>query len=288
MKNHRREGRTISRIPYDGGRGEAFRQGRVPRSRPLDMVIVEVSTDAGITRLGRRLQLRLARGPTCNRGRRDDRAAGAPGPRRAGMPTEIPGLRGTDPAQTCICFGPPTASTMFAISQASTSPCGDIAGQSTGPWPAASFLIRQRQAREKIPRLCESPAYGSARPEAINRRMRGRARRLGYGCPSSCHETTLPAVFRPRAPGARRRVFRWMIDMNCPAGWTRARSPFAAGPVAKAKNRRFLEEPVLGRREDFCHAGGGAQQKGGALISPRERNACHRVSVSPDDDRRRP
>ncbi|MFK4632535.1 hypothetical protein ABIF02_005062 [Bradyrhizobium elkanii] len=67
------------RIPYDAGPA-SFRQGASAISA-LDMVLVEVSTDAGLTGWGRRLRLCLPE-DELHGGGRDDRAAG-PRPRGA-------------------------------------------------------------------------------------------------------------------------------------------------------------------------------------------------------------
>jgi L-alanine-DL-glutamate epimerase-like enolase superfamily enzyme len=239
------------RIPYDAGPA-SFKQGASAISA-LDMVIVEVSTDTGITGWGDGFSYVCPRS-TCTA--IDEmiapQARGLDVPDAAGIPAFMEQIQ-----RNLHLFGR-YGITMFAISGLDIA-LWDIVAKAQG-LPLHRLIGGAK--REKIPAYASLLRIG--KPEAIAGECET-ARRLGYGA-IKLHETTLPAVFAAReALGAGVPV---MVDMNCPLD--------GASAIAFARDCReaqpmFLEEPVW-PPEDFVTLAE-VRAKGGLDIAAGE-NAC--------------
>jgi L-alanine-DL-glutamate epimerase-like enolase superfamily enzyme len=239
------------RIPYDAGVA-SFRQGASAISG-LDMVIVEVSTDAGITGWGDAFSYICPR-TTCTA--IDEmvapQARGLDVPDALGIPAFMEQIQ-----RNLHLFGR-YGITMFAISGLDIA-LWDIAGKTRG-LPLHRLIGGAR--REKIPAYASLLRIG--KPEAIAGECRA-ARRLGYSA-IKLHETTLPAVFAARE--ALGDGVPLMIDMNCPLDGP---SAIAFALACREAKPTFLEEPVW-PPEDFATLAE-VRSKGGLDIAVGE-NAC--------------
>jgi L-alanine-DL-glutamate epimerase-like enolase superfamily enzyme len=239
------------RIPYDAGVA-SFRQGASAISA-LDMVIVEVSTDAGITGWGDAFSYVCPR-TTCTAVEEmiAPQARGIDVPDAEGIPAFMEQIQ-----RNLHLFGR-YGITMFAISGLDIA-LWDIAGKAQG-LPLHRLIGSAR--REKIPAYASLLRIGKA--EAITGECEA-ARRLGYGA-IKLHETTLPAVFAARA--ALGDGIPLMIDMNCPLDGP---SAIAFAQACREAKPTFLEEPVW-PPEDFATLAE-VRSKGGLDIAAGE-NAC--------------
>jgi L-alanine-DL-glutamate epimerase-like enolase superfamily enzyme len=239
------------RIPYDAGVA-SFRQGASAISA-LDMVIVEVSTDAGITGWGDAFSYVCPR-TTCTAVEEmiAPQARGIDVPDAEGIPAFMEQIQ-----RNLHLFGR-YGITMFAISGLDIA-LWDIAGKAQG-LPLHRLIGSAR--REKIPAYASLLRIGKA--EAITGECEA-ARRLGYGA-IKLHETTLPAVFAARA--ALGDGVPLMIDMNCPLDGP---SAIAFAQACREAKPTFLEEPVW-PPEDFATLAE-VRSKGGLDIAAGE-NAC--------------
>jgi L-alanine-DL-glutamate epimerase-like enolase superfamily enzyme len=239
------------RIPYDAGPA-SFRQGASAISA-LDMVIVEVATDAGITGWGDAFSYVCPR-TTCTA--IDEmiapQARGQEIPDAAGIPAFMEQIQ-----RNLHLFGR-YGITMFAISGLDIA-LWDIAAKVKG-LPLHRLVGTAKRAR--------IPAYASlmriGKPEAIAGECQA-ARKLGYPA-IKLHETTLPAVFAAReAIGT---GVPLMVDMNCPLDGA---SAISFAQACRAAQPMFLEEPVW-PPEDFATLAD-VRVKGGLDIAAGE-NAC--------------
>ena len=239
------------RIPYDAGVA-SFRQGASAISA-LDMVIVEVSTDAGITGWGDAFSYVCPR-TTCTAVEEmiAPQARGIDVPDAEGIPAFMEQIQ-----RNLHLFGR-YGITMFAISGLDIA-LWDIAGKAQG-LPLHRLIGSAR--REKIPAYASLLRIGKA--DAITGECEA-ARRLGYGA-IKLHETTLPAVLAARA--ALGDGVPLMIDMNCPLDGP---SAIAFAQACREAKPMFLEEPVW-PPEDFATLAE-VRSKGGLDIAAGE-NAC--------------
>ena len=239
------------RIPYDAGVA-SFRQG-ASAITALDMVLVEVSTDAGLTGWGDAFAY------VCPRTTRSaveemiaPQARGLKVPDAAGIPAFMEQIQ-----RNLHLFGR-YGITMFAISGLDIA-LWDLAAKIEGV-PVHRLLGETR--RTAIPAYASLLRIGS--PDDIAAECR-KALALGYGA-IKLHETTAPAVFAAReaiGPG-----IPLMVDMNCPL--TAAQAIAFAKTCADARPM-FLEEPVW-PPEDFA-ALAEVRSEGGLDIAAGE-NAC--------------
>ena len=238
-------------IPYDAG-GASFRQG-ASAITALDIIIVEVSTDAGVTGWGD------AFGYVCPRSTATaidemiaPQARGQAVPDAEGIPAFMDRIQ-----RNLHLFGR-YGITMFAISGLDIA-LWDIAAKIEG---LPLHRLIGGVSRAKIPAYASLLRIG--KPEQIAGECQA-ARRLGYPA-VKLHETTLPAVFAAReALGG---GIPLMVDMNCPLD--------GASAIAFAQDCRpaapmFLEEPVW-PPEDFVTLAD-VRAKGGLDIAAGE-NAC--------------
>jgi L-alanine-DL-glutamate epimerase-like enolase superfamily enzyme len=239
------------RIPYDAGVA-SFKQG-ASAIAALDIVIVEVSTDAGVTGWGD------AWGYVCPRSTAtaiDEMIA--PQARGLGVPAAEGIAAFMDRIQRNLHLFGRYGITMFAISGLDIA-LWDLAARVKGV-PLHRLIGASKRAR--------IPAYASllriGTPELVAGECETALRR-GYTA-IKLHETTAPTVFAARrAIGA---GIPLMVDMNCPMDGTEA-TAFAhacrpAGPM-------FLEEPVW-PPEDFSTLAK-VRTEGGIDIAAGE-NAC--------------
>lgn len=239
------------RIPYDAGVA-SFRQGASAISA-LDMVLVEVTTDSGLTGWGDAFAY------VCPRTTRTaveemiaPQARGLKVPDAAGIPAAMEQIQ-----RNLHLFGR-YGITMFAISGLDIA-LWDLAAKVKGV-PLHRLLGEIR--RTAIPAYASLLRIGS--PGNIADECR-KALALGYSA-IKLHETTAPAVFAAReAIGP---AIPLMVDMNCPLTGEQA--------IAFAKSCRdaqpmFLEEPVW-PPEDFATLAD-VRSKGGLGIAAGE-NAC--------------
>jgi L-alanine-DL-glutamate epimerase-like enolase superfamily enzyme len=239
------------RIPYDAGVA-SFRQG-ASAIAALDIVVVEVSTDAGITGWGDAFAYICPR-TTCTA--IDEMIA----PQARGL--AVPGAAGipafTEQIQRNLHLFGRYGITMFAISGLDIA-LWDLAAKVQG-LPLHRLMGEARRAR--------IPAYASLLRIGTPTLIAGEceaALRLGYRA-IKLHETMTPAVFAAReAIGSEVPL---MVDMNCPmdgaAATAFAHACHAAAPM-------FLEEPVW-PPEDFVTLAE-VRAKGGLDIAAGE-NAC--------------
>jgi L-alanine-DL-glutamate epimerase-like enolase superfamily enzyme len=239
------------RIPYDAGVAR-FRHG-VSASAAIDIVVVEVSTDGGVTGWGDAFSYVCPR-TTCTA--IDEMIA----PQARGL--EIPDAAGIaafmEQIQRNLHLFGRYGITMFAISGLDIA-LWDIAAKVEGV-PLHRLIGGARRAR--------IPAYASllriGKPELIAGECQA-ARRLGYAA-IKLHEITTPAVFAAReAIGT---GIPLMVDMNCPMDGT---SAIAFAHACRAANPMFLEEPVW-PPEDFVTLAE-VRKQGGLDIAAGE-NAC--------------
>jgi L-alanine-DL-glutamate epimerase-like enolase superfamily enzyme len=239
------------RIPYDAGVA-SFRQG-ASAIAALDIVMVEVSTDAGITGWGDAFAYVSPR-TTCTAVEEmiAPQARGLEVPDAAGIPRFMEQIQ-----RNLHLFGR-YGITMFAIS-----------GLDIALWDLAAKVKRLplhrligESKRSRIPAYASLLRIGT--PEKIAGECEA-ALRLGYGA-IKLHETTTPAVFAARE--AIGHDIPLMVDMNCPLDGASAIA-FAQGCRAAAP--MFLEEPVW-PPEDFVTLAE-VRAKGGLDIAAGE-NAC--------------
>jgi L-alanine-DL-glutamate epimerase-like enolase superfamily enzyme len=239
------------RIPYDSGVA-SFRQG-ASAIAALDIMMVEVSTDAGLTGWGDAFAYVSPR-TTCTA--IDEmiapQAHGQTVPDAAGIPAFMEQIQ-----RNLHLFGR-YGITMFAISGLDIA-LWDLAAKVQG-LPLHRLLGDLKRAR--------IPAYASllriGTPELVAGECRA-ALRLGYGA-IKLHETTTPAVFAARE--AIGNDIPLMVDMNCPLDGP---SAIAFAQACRAAAPMFLEEPVW-PPEDFATLAE-VRAKGGLDIAAGE-NAC--------------
>jgi len=239
------------RIPYDAGVA-SFRQGASAISA-LDMVLVEVITDTGLTGWGDAFAYVS---PRTTRSAVEEMIA----PQAIGL--EVPDASGIAAAMEQIqrnlhLFGR-YGITMFAISGLDIA-LWDLAAKVKGV-PLHRLLGDTK--RTNIPAYASLLRIGS--PDNIAGECR-KALALGYGA-IKLHETTLPAVSAAReaiGPG-----IPLMVDMNCPLSGEQA---IAFAKACKDAQPMFLEEPVW-PPEDFA-ALADVRSNGGLGIAAGE-NAC--------------
>jgi L-alanine-DL-glutamate epimerase-like enolase superfamily enzyme len=239
------------RIPYDSGVA-SFRQG-ASAIAALDIVMVEVSTDAGITGWGDAFSYVC---PLTTRAAIDEmiapQARGLAVPDAAGVPAFMEQIQ-----RNLHLFGR-YGITMFAISGLDIA-LWDLAARVKGV-PLRKLIGETRRAR--------IPAYASllriGTPELVAGECQA-ARRLGYTA-IKLHETTAPAVY-----GARQAIgagVPLMVDMNCPMDGAAA---IAFAHSCREATPMFLEEPVW-PPEDFATLAE-VRSEGGLNIAAGE-NAC--------------
>src|SRR5215475_10368672 len=239
------------RIPYDAGPA-SFRQG-ASAIAALDMVVVEVTTDTGLTGWGDAFAYVCPRTIcTAIAEMIAPQARGQEVPDAAGIPAFMEQVQ-----RNLHLFGR-YGITMFAISGLDIA-LWDLAGKVKGV-PLHRLIGGAKRAK--------IPAYASllriGKPEQIAAGCRA-ARNLGYSA-IKLHETTTPAVFAAReAIGA---GVPLMVDMNCPLDGAAAT---AFAHACRAAAPMFLEEPVW-PPEDFATLAE-VRAKGGLNVAAGE-NAC--------------
>ena len=239
------------RIPYDAGVA-SFKQGASAISA-LEIVLVEVSTDAGLTGWGDAFSYVCPRScATAIDEMIAPQARGLEVPDAAGIPAFMDRIQ-----RNLHLFGR-YGITMFAISALDIA-LWDLAARVQGV-PLHRLLGARKRAR--------IPAYASllriGTPDLVASECETALRR-GYTA-IKLHETTSPAVF-----AARRAIgdgIPLMVDMNCPMTSAEA---IAFAHECKAAAPKFLEEPVW-PPEDFA-ALAETRTKGGLDIAAGE-NAC--------------
>jgi L-alanine-DL-glutamate epimerase-like enolase superfamily enzyme len=239
------------RIPYDAGPA-SFRHG-TSGNAALDMVIVEVSTDGGLTGWGDAFSYVCPR-TTC--AAIDEMIApqvrGLEVPDAAGIPAFMEQIQ-----RNLHLFGR-YGITMFAISGLDIA-LWDLAGKVQG---VPVHRLAGEARREKIPAYASLLRIGA--PDKIRSECEMALRR-GYGA-IKLHETTTPAVSAARE--AIGRDIPLMVDMNCPLDGPGA---IAFAEACRAAAPMFLEEPVW-PPEDFVTLAE-VRAKGGLDIAAGE-NAC--------------
>jgi len=239
------------RIPYDAGVA-SFKQGASAISA-LEIVMVEVSTDAGITGWGDAFAYVSPRtNYTAVEEMIAPQARGLEVPDAAGIPAFMEQIQ-----RNLHLFGR-YGITMFAISALDIA-MWDLAAKAKGV-PLHRLIGEARRTR--------IPAYASllriGNPDLIARECEA-ALRLGYKA-IKLHETTTPAVFAARqaiGPG-----IALMVDMNCPLS---GKAAIAFAHSCRDAAPMFLEEPVW-PPEDFATLAE-VRTKGGLNIAAGE-NAC--------------
>jgi L-alanine-DL-glutamate epimerase-like enolase superfamily enzyme len=242
------------RIPYDAGVA-SFRQGAAAIAA-LDMVVVEVTTDSGLTGWGDAFAY------VCPRTTRSaveemiaPQAIGLDVPDAAGIPAVMEQIQ-----RNLHLFGR-YGITMFAMSGLDIA-LWDLAARIAGV-PLHRLLGELR--RPAIPAYASLLRIGS--PEAIASECRTALAR-GYGA-IKLHETATAAVFAARdAIGP---DIPLMIDMNCPLSGEQA---IAFAHACRDARPTFLEEPVW-PPEDFATLAE-VRTKGGLDIAAGE-NACTEI-----------
>jgi L-alanine-DL-glutamate epimerase-like enolase superfamily enzyme len=239
------------RIPYDSGVA-SFRQG-ASAITALDMALVEVTTDAGLTGWGDAFAYVCPRTTRCAVEEMiAPQARGLKVPDAAGIPAMMEQIQ-----RNLHLFGR-YGITMFAMSGLDIA-LWDLAAKIEGV-PLHRLLGETR--RTAIPAYASLLRIGS--PDNIAAECR-KALALGYGA-IKLHETTAPAVFAAReAIGPN---IPLMVDMNCPLT---AEQAIAFAKTCADARPMFLEEPVW-PPEDFG-ALAEVRRKGGLDIAAGE-NAC--------------
>ena len=239
------------RIPYDAGVA-SFKQG--PSSiAALEIVMVEVSTDAGITGWGDAFAYVCTRTTlTAVEEMIAPQARGLEVPDAAGIPALMEQIQ-----RNLHLFGR-YGVTMYAISALDIA-LWDIAAKAKGV-PLHRLIGEAKRTR--------IPAYASllriGKPDLIARECET-VLRQGYKA-IKLHETTTPAVFAARQ--AIGRDIPLMVDMNCPLN---AEEAIAFAHACRDAAPLFLEEPVW-PPEDFATLAE-VRTKGGLNIAAGE-NAC--------------
>src|SRR5215471_1021492 len=219
------------RIPYDAGVA-SFRQG-ASSIAALDIVMLEITTDSGLTGWGDAFSYVCPRTTFAAINEMiAPQAQGLEVPDAAGIPAFMEQIQ-----RNLHLFGR-YGITMFAISGLDIA-LWDIAAKTKGV-PLHRLLGGGK--RERIPAYASLLRIG--KPEAIASECQA-ARRLGYSA-IKLHETTVPAVFSAReAIGA---GVPLMVDMNCPLDGA---SAISFAQACRAAQPTFLEEPVW-PPEDFA------------------------------------
>jgi L-alanine-DL-glutamate epimerase-like enolase superfamily enzyme len=239
------------RIPYDAGVA-SFKQGASSISA-LEIVMVEVSTDAGITGWGDAFAYVC---PRTSHAAIDEmiapQAQGQEVPDASGIPAFMEQIQ-----RNLHLFGR-YGITMFAISALDIA-LWDLAAKAKGV-PLHRLIGGIKRTR--------IPAYASllriGNPELVARECET-ALRQGYKA-IKLHETTTPPVFAARqAIGA---DIPLMVDMNCPLNGEEA---IAFAHACRDAAPLFLEEPVW-PPEDFATLAD-VRSKGGLNVAAGE-NAC--------------
>jgi L-alanine-DL-glutamate epimerase-like enolase superfamily enzyme len=239
------------RIPYDAGVA-SFRQGASAISA-LDIVVVEVLTDAGLTGWGDAFSYVCPKTScTAIEEMIAPQARGLKVPDAAAIPVFMEQIH-----RNLHLFGR-YGITMFAISGLDIA-LWDIAAKVQGV-PLNQLLGGAR--RTKIPAYASLLRIG--KPDAIAGACQV-ARGQGYGA-IKLHETTLPAVFAARE--AIGDDIPLMVDMNYPLDGAAA---IEFAKACRAARPAFLEEPVW-PPEDFATLAE-VRTKGGLDIAAGE-NAC--------------
>ena len=253
------------RIPYDAGVA-SFKQG-ASAIAALDIVLVEVSTDAGLTGWGD------AFGYVCPRSTATaidemiaPQARGLEVPDAAGIPAFMERIQ-----RNLHLFGR-YGITMFAISGLDIA-LWDLAARAKGE-PLHRLLGGAKRAR--------IPAYASllriGDPALVAQECETALRR-GYPA-IKLHETTVPAVVAARqAIGT---GIPLMVDMNCPDGWRRRDRIRAGLPRGRADVSGGAGVAAGGFRDP----GAGARQGRARRCGRRE--CLHGASVPADADARAP
>jgi L-alanine-DL-glutamate epimerase-like enolase superfamily enzyme len=239
------------RIPYDAGPA-AFRHGAAATSA-LEMVLVELTTDTGLTGWGDAFAYFSPR-TTCSAIEEmvTPQVLGKTVPEADGIPAFIEQVQ-----RNLHLFGR-YGITMFAISGLDIA-LWDLAARAKG-MPVHRLFGQAK--RTKIPAYASLLRIGKA--DAVAGESE-KALRQGYGA-IKLHEITLPPVLAARS--AIGSATPLMVDMNCPMDGPTA--------IAFAKDCRdahpmFLEEPVW-PPEDFATLAE-VRAKGGLDIAAGE-NAC--------------
>jgi L-alanine-DL-glutamate epimerase-like enolase superfamily enzyme len=239
------------RIPYDAGPA-AFRHGAAATSA-LDMVLVELKTDTGLTGWGDAFAYFSPR-TTCSAIAEmvAPQVMGKTVPEANDIPAFIEQVQ-----RNLHLFGR-YGITMFAISGLDIA-LWDLAARAKGV-PVNRLLGQVK--RTKIPAYASLLRIGKA--DAVAGEAE-KALRQGYGA-IKLHEITLPPVFAAR--GAIESSTPLMVDMNCPMD-----GPTAISFAKDCRDARpmFLEEPVW-PPEDFATLAE-VRAKGGLDIAAGE-NAC--------------
>jgi L-alanine-DL-glutamate epimerase-like enolase superfamily enzyme len=239
------------RIPYDAGPA-SFRQGAAAISA-LDTVMVEVTTDGGLTGWGDAFAYVC---PRTTATAIDEMIA--PQARGQDVPdaTKIPAFM--EQIQRNLHLFGRYGITMFAISGLDIA-LWDLAAKIEGV-PLHRLIGGAR--RTEIPAYASLMRIGNA--DRIAEECT-RARVLGFGA-IKLHETTTPAVFAAR--GAIGPGVPLMVDMNCPLS---GRDAIAFAHACRDAAPMFLEEPVW-PPEDFATLAE-VRKEGGLDIAAGE-NAC--------------
>ena len=239
------------RIPYDAGVA-SFRQGAASISA-LEIIMVEVSTDAGITGWGDAFAY------VCTQTTRTaveemiaPQARGQKVPDAAGIPAFMEQIQ-----RNLHLFGR-YGVTMYAISALDIA-LWDLAAKAKG---VPIYKLIGDAKRSRIPAYASLLRIGN--PDLVERECET-AVRLGYKA-IKLHETTTPAVFSARK--AIGRDIPLMVDMNCPLTGEEA---IAFAHSCRDAAPLFLEEPVW-PPEDFATLAE-VRTKGGLNVAAGE-NAC--------------
>jgi L-alanine-DL-glutamate epimerase-like enolase superfamily enzyme len=239
------------RIPYDAGPA-SFRQGAAAISA-LDMVVVEVTSDTGLTGWGDAFAYVCPR-TICTA--IDEMIAPQARGQEVPEPEKIPALM--EQIQRNLHLFGRYGITMFATSGLDIA-LWDLAAKVKGV-PLHQLIGGAR--RDRIPAYASLLRIG--KPDAIAGECRT-ARQLGYTA-IKLHETTVPAVSAAReaiGPGV-----PLMVDMNCPLSGSDA---IAFAHACRDAAPMFLEEPVW-PPEDFATLAE-VRRQGGLDIAAGE-NAC--------------
>ena len=239
------------RIPYDAGPA-SFRQGASAISA-LDMVVVEVTTDSGLTGWGDAFAYVCPR-TTCSAV--NEMIAPQARGQEVPEPDKIPALM--EQIQRNLHLFGRYGITMFGISGLDIA-LWDLACKVKGV-PLHRLIGGAKRAK--------IPAYASllriGKPDDIARECET-ARKLGYSA-IKLHETTTPAVFAARK--AIGNGVPLMVDMNCPLS---GKDAIAFAHACREAAPMFLEEPVW-PPEDFATLAK-VRKEGGLDIAAGE-NAC--------------
>jgi len=239
------------RIPYDAGVA-SFKQG-ASAIAALDMVLVEVSTDAGLTGWGDAFAYVCPRSvATAVTEMIAPQARGQEAPDAAGIPAFMEGIQ-----RNLHLFGR-YGITMFAISALDIA-LWDLTARARGE-PLHRLLGGAKRS--------SIPAYASLLRIGDPALVAGEcSAALKQGFPAiKLHETTVPAVTAAR--GAIGAGVPLMVDLNCPM---HAAAAIEFARACQAAAPKFLEEPVW-PPEDFVTLAR-VRREGGLDVAAGE-NAC--------------